>query len=127
MAVINLTGRPIPLQVGEHRVVFPEHMSAEGQITVLQIMTELYDCEEVRFSFQSGENGEGEVTEAEIPILISRSQISLPSVGSDDIILVNEIHLPHCRNMARVAAPHEGSAVLDNTGAVLHYTRLISS
>lgn len=127
MAVINLTGRAIPYQVGQHRVVFPEHRNQEDQVVVLQILTELYDCEDVSFSFRSSETEQGEVSEIITPVLISRSQVSLPAVGGDDIILVNEMHLPACRNIARVYAPHELTAVLDGGGNVLYYTHLISS
>jgi hypothetical protein len=127
MAVINLTGRAIPFQVGEHRIVFPEHRNQDDQIVVLQILTELYDCEEVSFSFRATDYEEGELTEVNTPVLVSRSQVSLPSVGDDDIILVNENNLPACRNMARVYAPHELSAILDGAGNVVCYTHLISS
>ena len=127
MAVINLTGRPIPLMIDNMRVEFPEYRNEAGDIVALQVLTELYDCEEVKFSFRTGDEDEGEVTEATAPILISRSQVAIPTVGEDDIILVNESDLPHCRNMYRVHAPHELSATLDNTGKVICYTRLVSS
>lgn len=127
MAVVNLTGRPIPMQVGEHRVMFPEYVNADGQTVVLQIQTELYECDDIIFAFKSSEDEEGEMSEAQIPILVGRSQVSLPAVGDNDIIIVNENHLPSCRNMARVVAPHEGSAILDNAGELLCYTRFVSA
>lgn len=127
MAVINLTGRDIPLQIGNHRAMFPVHVNDEGWLVVLEIRTELYDCEEVQFTFKSSEDEDGEGSEAIVPALVTRSQVALPMVGSQDIILVNETDLRSCRNMARVYAPHEGTAVLDNTGALICYTRLVSS